>query len=146
MRGNSGAHAIRVLGAESLANVTDCLLVDNDLVAELFQAGDESLTDTSRFLAELRELPEEEWPTRLRRLVSDKLSKILRRSIDPDRPLSEYGLDSLANLPNVQDDGPHAFASTVAPMASRSPRRPSRAIVARISSSPIRSSTTTPPA
>jgi polyketide synthase 5 len=46
----------------------------------------------------LHELPKEEWLTRLRRLVSDKLSKILRRAIDPDRPLSEYGLDSLANL------------------------------------------------
>jgi polyketide synthase 5 len=73
-------------------------LAQRSKFAELFQAGDESLTDTSRFLAELRALPEEEWPTRLRRLVSDKLSKILRRSIDPDRPLSEYGLDSLANL------------------------------------------------
>ncbi len=31
-------------------------------------------------------------------LVSDQISLILRRSIDPDRPLSEYGLDSLGNL------------------------------------------------
>jgi acyl carrier protein len=73
-------------------------LAQRSKFAELFQARDESLTDTSRFLAELHALPKEEWPTRLRRLVSDKLSKILRRSIDPDRPLSEYGLDSLANL------------------------------------------------
>ena len=35
---------------------------------------------------------------RLRRLLSDQISLILRRSIDPDRPLSEYGLDSLGNL------------------------------------------------
>jgi polyketide synthase 5 len=73
-------------------------LAQRSKFAELFQAGDESLTGTSKFLAELHELPKEEWLTRLRRLVSDKLSKILRRSIDPDRPLSEYGLDSLANL------------------------------------------------
>jgi polyketide synthase 5 len=40
----------------------------------------------------------EEWPTRLRRLISDQVSLILRRNIDPDRPLSEYGLDSLGAL------------------------------------------------
>jgi acyl carrier protein len=73
-------------------------LAQRSKFGELFQAKDESSTDTSRFLAELHELPKEEWLTRLRRLVSDKLSKILRRAIDPDRPLSEYGLDSLANL------------------------------------------------
>jgi polyketide synthase 5 len=72
-------------------------LAQRSTFAELFRR-DESSTDTSRFLAELHELPREEWLPRLRRLVSDKLSKILRRSIDPDRPLSEYGLDSLANL------------------------------------------------
>ena len=31
-------------------------------------------------------------------MISDQISLILRRSIDPDRPLSEYGLDSLGNL------------------------------------------------
>ena len=44
------------------------------------------------------ELPLDEWPTRLRRLISDQVSLILRRSVDPDRPLSEYGLDSLGAL------------------------------------------------
>lgn len=34
----------------------------------------------------------------IRRLVSDQISLLLRRSIDPDRPLSDYGLDSLGNL------------------------------------------------
>ena len=43
-------------------------------------------------------LPLEEWPTRLRRLVSEQVSLILRRSADPDRPLSEYGMDSLGAL------------------------------------------------
>ena len=43
-------------------------------------------------------MPPDEWPSRLRRLVSDQVSLILRRTIDPDRPLSEYGLDSLGNL------------------------------------------------
>lgn len=30
--------------------------------------------------------------------MSDQISLLLRRSIDPDRPLSDYGLDSLGNL------------------------------------------------
>ena len=40
----------------------------------------------------------DEWPARLRRLLSDQVSLILRRSIDPDRPLAEYGVDSLGAL------------------------------------------------
>ena len=60
--------------------------------------GGQSATDTSKLLDELNALPPDEWPTRLRRMVSDQVSLILRRSIDPDRPLSEYGLDSLGNL------------------------------------------------
>ena len=43
-------------------------------------------------------LAREEWPTRLRRLVAEQVSLILRRSIDLDRPVSEYGLDSLGYL------------------------------------------------
>jgi acyl carrier protein len=31
-------------------------------------------------------------------MISDHVSRILRRSVDPDRPLSEYGVDSLGNL------------------------------------------------
>jgi acyl carrier protein len=66
--------------------------------AELFQSMGQSHTDTSKFRAELNALPLDEWPTRLRRLVSDEVSLILRCTLDPDRPLSEYGLDSLGNL------------------------------------------------
>jgi polyketide synthase 5 len=66
--------------------------------AEAFQSVGESNTGTSRLRAELNELPREEWPTRLRRLISDQVSLILRRSVDPDRPLSEYGVDSLGAL------------------------------------------------
>ena len=61
-------------------------------------AAGQSGTDAGRFRVELFALPQEEWPSRLRRLISDQLSLILRRSIDPDRPLSEYGVDSLGNL------------------------------------------------
>ncbi len=73
-------------------------LAERTKFAELFQRKGQSSTDTSRLLDELQALPAEEWPTRLRRLVSDQVTRILRRTIDPDRPLSEYGLDSLGNL------------------------------------------------
>ncbi|OBK71852.1 type I polyketide synthase [Mycobacterium sp. 1274761.0] len=53
---------------------------------------------SSKFRAELSELPQDEWPTRLRRLISDQVSLILRRNVDPDRPLAEYGMDSLGAL------------------------------------------------
>jgi NAD(P)-dependent dehydrogenase (short-subunit alcohol dehydrogenase family)/acyl carrier protein len=66
--------------------------------AEVFQSVGQSRTDTSKFRAELNAAPTEEWPSLIRRLISDQISLILRRSIDPDRPLSEYGLDSLGNL------------------------------------------------
>lgn len=50
------------------------------------------------FRAELHALSREEWPTRVRRLVAEQVSAILRSSVDPDRPITEYGLDSLGNL------------------------------------------------
>ncbi len=31
-------------------------------------------------------------------MISEQVSLILRRTVDPDRPLSEYGVDSLGNL------------------------------------------------
>jgi polyketide synthase 5 len=65
--------------------------------AEAFQTTGQSRTDTSKLRAELNSLAPDEWPTRFRRLVSEQISLILRRTIDPDRPLSEYGLDSLGN-------------------------------------------------
>ncbi|HTQ18769.1 MAG TPA: sulfolipid-1 biosynthesis phthioceranic/hydroxyphthioceranic acid synthase [Mycobacterium sp.] len=55
-------------------------------------------SDGGKFRAELAELPADEWPSRLRRLISEQVGLILRRNVDPDRPLSEYGLDSLGNL------------------------------------------------
>ncbi|MGN6335756.1 sulfolipid-1 biosynthesis phthioceranic/hydroxyphthioceranic acid synthase [Mycobacterium sp.] len=66
--------------------------------AEAFRSVGQNSTVTSKLRAELNELPLEEWPTRLRRMVSDQVSLILRRNIDPDRPLSEYGMDSLGAL------------------------------------------------
>jgi polyketide synthase 5 len=66
--------------------------------AEAFRSIGQEPTGTSKLRAELNELPPDEWPTRLRRLISDQISQILRRSVDPDRPLSGYGLDSLGAL------------------------------------------------
>ena len=66
--------------------------------AEAFRSSAQNASGTSRLRAELDELPPEEWPLRLRRLISDDVSLILRRSVDPDRPLSGYGLDSLGAL------------------------------------------------
>jgi len=58
----------------------------------------QSATDAGKFRGELKELPMDDWPNRLRRLVSEQVSLILRRSVDPNRSLAEYGLDSLGNL------------------------------------------------
>ncbi len=66
--------------------------------AEAFRSIGQNPTGTSKLRAELDELPLDEWPTRLRRMISDQVSLILRRSVDPDRPLSGYGLDSLGAL------------------------------------------------
>ncbi|OBL02515.1 polyketide synthase [Mycobacterium sp. 1245499.0] len=66
--------------------------------AEAFGSSAHGKPDAGKFLAELRALPREEWPSAIRRLVSGQISLLLRRTIDPDRPLSDYGLDSLGNL------------------------------------------------
>jgi polyketide synthase 5 len=66
--------------------------------AEAFRSIGQNSTGTSKLRAELDELPPDEWPTRLQHLISEQVSLILRRIIDPDRPLSEYGMDSLGAL------------------------------------------------
>ncbi|GAB1815955.1 sulfolipid-1 biosynthesis phthioceranic/hydroxyphthioceranic acid synthase [Mycobacterium sp. MUNTM1] len=66
--------------------------------AEAFGSMGQGKPDAGKFLAELQTLPREEWPSAIRRLVSGQISLLLRRTIDPDRPLSDYGLDSLGNL------------------------------------------------
>ncbi|WP_102143817.1 sulfolipid-1 biosynthesis phthioceranic/hydroxyphthioceranic acid synthase [Mycobacterium hubeiense] len=82
-----------ILGAPWLAD-----FAQRSKFAELFASMGQKRADTGKFRAELNALPREEWPTRLRRLVSEQVGLILRRSIDPDRPLPEYGLDSLSSL------------------------------------------------
>ena len=108
IRPADGAHAFRALlrydrgftgylplaGAPWLAS-----LAARSPFAEAF-ADTEGGTETTgaAVLVELRALAPDEWPNRLRRLVSDQVSLILRRPVDPDRPFAEHGLDSLGNL------------------------------------------------
>jgi polyketide synthase 5 len=66
--------------------------------AEMFKSAGSGAKGSSKLRAELSELPVEEWPGRLRKLLSEQIGLLLRRSVDPDRPLSEYGLDSLGTL------------------------------------------------
>jgi polyketide synthase 5 len=73
-------------------------LAQRSRFAELFQSAGQNRSDTSKFRQELHELPLDEWSPRLRRVVSEQVALILRRTVDPDRPLFEYGLDSLGNL------------------------------------------------
>ncbi|WIM90159.1 sulfolipid-1 biosynthesis phthioceranic/hydroxyphthioceranic acid synthase [Candidatus Mycobacterium wuenschmannii] len=73
-------------------------LAQRSRFAEALQSADQSATEAGKFRGELEELPTDEWPNRLRRLVSEQVSLILRRSVDPNRSLAEYGLDSLGNL------------------------------------------------
>jgi polyketide synthase 5 len=65
---------------------------------DMFKSATEKRSGSSKLRAELAELPLDEWPARLRRLLSEQIGLSLRRTIDPDHPLSEYGLDSLGNL------------------------------------------------
>ncbi len=73
-------------------------LAQRSQFAEVFRSNGQRNTDTSKFRAELNALPPDEWPAQVRRIVSEQVNLILRRTVDPDRPLSEYGLDSLGNL------------------------------------------------
>ena len=66
--------------------------------AEMFKTAGQGAKGSSKLRAELNDLPVEEWPARLRKLLSEQIGLLLRRSVDPDRPLSEYGLDSLGTL------------------------------------------------
>jgi polyketide synthase 5 len=66
--------------------------------AEMFKSAGAGAKGSSKLRAELNELPLEEWSGRIRKLLSEQIGLLLRRSVDPDRPLSEYGLDSLGTL------------------------------------------------
>jgi acyl transferase domain-containing protein/NAD(P)-dependent dehydrogenase (short-subunit alcohol dehydrogenase family)/acyl carrier protein len=66
--------------------------------AESFRDAGRHQSDVPTVLAELAVLDPDEWPNRLRRLVTDQAGLILRRAIDPDRSFADHGLDSLGTL------------------------------------------------
>jgi polyketide synthase 5 len=66
--------------------------------AEAFRAARQNHSGATKLRAELDELPLEEWPLLLRRMISEQVSVVVRHSIDPDRPLPECGIDSLGAL------------------------------------------------
>lgn len=73
-------------------------LVGRSPFAEAFRGGGEQRSGASTLRTELRSLSQDEWPARLRRLITEQTGLILRRTVDPDRPFVEHGLDSLGNL------------------------------------------------
>jgi len=67
--------------------------------AEAFRDADgHQAASAPTVLAELAGLAPDEWPNRLRRLVTDQIGLILRRAVDPDRSFADHGLDSLGTL------------------------------------------------
>jgi polyketide synthase 5 len=73
-------------------------LPDRSPFLDAFRSPNNSSAATNKLRDELKDLAPHERPTRLRRMISDQISLILRRSIDPDRPLAEYGVDSLGAM------------------------------------------------
>ena len=84
---------IPMIGAPWLA-----ALVQRGPFAEMFKSAGQSTTGPSKFRTELNSLAPDEWAARLRRLIAEQTSVILRRTVDADRPFVEYGLDSLGML------------------------------------------------
>lgn len=74
-------------------------LASHSPIAEAFLSQDaDGASGTQSLVAELRSLPSDQWLDRVRRLVTDQMSLVLRQAIDPDRPFADHGLDSLGNL------------------------------------------------
>lgn len=73
-------------------------LASRSPIGEAFLRTDNGDLTGKTLLAELTSLPRDQWLNRLRRLVADQMSLLLRQAIDPDRPFTDHGLDSLGNL------------------------------------------------
>ncbi|WP_099288341.1 sulfolipid-1 biosynthesis phthioceranic/hydroxyphthioceranic acid synthase [Mycobacterium persicum] len=84
---------IPIIGAPWLPD-----LVRRSPWGEMFQSAGQGSRGPSKFRTELMSVPQDEWPARLRRLIVEQASVILRRTVDADRPFLEYGLDSLGML------------------------------------------------
>ena len=72
-------------------------LAQHSPFAERFQHSGQNRMGSSKFRAELMALPLEERSARLREVVAEQVGLILRRNVDVDRPLHEFGLDSLGH-------------------------------------------------
>lgn len=84
---------IPIIGAPWLDDV-----VRRSPFGEMFKSSGQSTRGPSKFRAELMTVPREEWAGRLRRLITEQVGVILRRTVDADRPFVEYGMDSLGML------------------------------------------------
>jgi acyl carrier protein len=62
------------------------------------QAPEAAADPARRLRVEFRHTPPDERPALLRRLISEHLGVILRRTVNPDRSFFDYGLDSLGTL------------------------------------------------
>lgn len=102
-----GAHALETLlrhnrGHTGYAPIAGApwlvAFAQHSTFAEAFRALGDSTSDGNPFLLELRALPVEDRAARVRRLVAEQIGTILRRTVDPDRAIAEYGLDSLGVL------------------------------------------------
>lgn len=65
---------------------------------ESLRSASPNTTGSEKLRAELGGINRQEWPAVLRQLISDQVGTIMRQSIDPDRTLFEYGLDSLGAM------------------------------------------------
>ncbi|MFV8316603.1 sulfolipid-1 biosynthesis phthioceranic/hydroxyphthioceranic acid synthase [Mycobacterium sp. 23] len=84
---------IPIIGAPWLDDV-----VRRSPFGEMFKSSGQSTRGPSKFRAELMTVPRDEWAGRLRRLITEQVGVILRRTVDADRPFVEYGMDSLGML------------------------------------------------
>ncbi|HEY5148926.1 MAG TPA: SDR family NAD(P)-dependent oxidoreductase, partial [Mycobacterium sp.] len=67
--------------------------------AEAFRdAGGHQGSASATLRTELAAIARDEWPDRLRQLVTEQIGLILRRAVDADRSFAEHGLDSLGML------------------------------------------------
>ncbi|MGV7580412.1 acyl carrier protein, partial [Mycobacterium kansasii] len=78
---------IPIIGAPWLDDV-----VRRSPFGEMFKSSGQSTRGPSKFRAELMTVPQEEWAGRLRRLITEQVGVILRRTVDADRPFVEYGM------------------------------------------------------
>ena len=63
-----------------------------------FRSSRDTAPDAQRLLSELQDVPQQGWLDVVVRTVSEQISVLIRRAVEPDRALPEYGLDSVSSL------------------------------------------------